>query len=126
MDIYTDYVILNPVILYEATPTASKKPGLPAMTVTAPGGVITLNGLSFTRIHEALPPFESGTECLFLLSHVGRRYYVAGTYYGVFRISSGKLMRLTKKQGFATEVHGGLVTQAGDEIVRRLKAIRSR
>lgn len=123
MDVSTDYQILNPVILYKAAPTATKKPEMPTVTVTTLGGVITINGLSFTSAHEALPPLEPGTECLFLLSHIGSRYYVAGAYYGAFRISNGKLLRLTQKQGFAPEIHGARATQAGDEMVRRLSAI---
>lgn len=50
---------------------------MPAVTVTVPGGTITINSLTFTSLHEALPSLDPGTECLLLLKRVGDTYRVA-------------------------------------------------
>ena len=125
MDVYTDYQLRNPVFLYQAVITASKKPDVPTATVTVLGGTITSNGLSFTSKHEALPLLEPGTECVFLLKHVGNHYYVAGMYYGVFRVTGAGLAPLTIKASFAPELRGIPVSQAAEQMVTRTGALRA-
>jgi len=125
MAVYTDYQLRNPAFLYQAALTGSTKPELPTVTVTILGGTITMNGLSYTRKDEALPSLEPGTEGLFLLKRVGNRYHIAGTYYGAFRIAEGRLTPLTKAQGFAPELQGGLVTQAAASMVARATALHT-
>jgi hypothetical protein len=124
MDVYTDYPIADPVVLYEAPAVESKTAAVQTVTVTLLGGVITIDGLSFTSKHQALPLLQVSTECMFLLRKIGGRYFVAGNYYGVFRITSGKLSRLTNRDNFAREVDGALATKAGDDMVERLRALR--
>src|SRR5256885_1953912 len=50
-DVYTDYPILNPVVLFERSPRTLGTPGVPSPMVTIYGGVITINGLTYTRSH---------------------------------------------------------------------------
>jgi hypothetical protein len=98
---------------------------MPTMTVTILGGTITMNGLSFTSRHEALPFLEPGAEGLFLLKEVGNRYHLAGMYLGAFGIAEGKLTSLTKRQGFAPELRGALATQAAANMVARVRALHA-
>src|SRR5579862_3069057 len=71
MDVYTDYPIADPVVLYEAPAVESKTAAVQTVTVTLLGGVITIDGLSFTSKHQALPLLQVSTECMFLLRKIG-------------------------------------------------------
>jgi hypothetical protein len=126
MDVRTDYEILAPVILYESVAIPAGQLPTRPVTVTMLGGVITINGLTYTSTHRALPRLESGTEALFLLRQIGSRFFIGGAYYGVFGMLGGKLMPLSTKQGFAQELYDLPVAQATDEIVRRVTALRNR
>jgi hypothetical protein len=126
LEIYSDYPLRTPTILYQATMTALSKPGMPGVTVTAIGGAVTLNGLTFTSTHDALPHLEVGTECLFLLKRVGEKYFIAGTYYGAFRIVGGTVTPLAKTWGFAPELRGAPVDVVAADVVARVTALQRR
>jgi hypothetical protein len=124
-EIYTDYSLLRPSVLYQADVTRSARPGvLPAVTVTARGGTVNVNGLTYTFKVMALPPLELGSDCLFLLDKIGDRYMVAGVYYGVFRVSSGTLTPLTKKSDYAPEYRGAAAEPSILQIVGKLHELR--
>jgi hypothetical protein len=99
MGVRTDYEILAPVILYESVAIPAGQLHTRPVTVTMLGGVVMINGLTFTSTHDALPRLESGTEALFLLRQINSRFFIGGTYYGVFGMLGGKLMPLSTKQG---------------------------
>jgi hypothetical protein len=126
MDVRTDYEILAPVILYESVAIPAGQLHTRPVTVTMLGGVVTINGLTFTSTHDALPRLQPGTEALFLLRQIGSRFFIGGAYYGVFGMLGGKLMPLSTKPGFAPELYDLPVAQASDEIVRRVTALRNR
>jgi hypothetical protein len=101
-EVRTEYPIVNPTTLYAA---ALSKPDLPpATSVTMIGGAVKINGLTYTATYEALPLPEEGTECLLLLRECDKRYYVAGIYYGIFRIEHDRLKVMTKDQKFINRV----------------------
>jgi hypothetical protein len=105
MDVLTDLSIERPVVIYERVAKPVRTPGAPAsMTVTQNGGTVSVGDLTYTQTHGALPPLERNTECLLLLTTVGGKYHVAGTYYGAFDLRGGKMVPLTGKAGFASEV----------------------
>ena len=54
-EVYTDYPILNPSFVYQSVVVTSTKPGMPTVTVTLPGGSITINGLTYTFKDLGLP-----------------------------------------------------------------------
>jgi hypothetical protein len=94
---YTDYVIEEPVFLYNPGPQAADRPGMPpSVKVTLPGGTVTLGGLSFRSHYDELPALATGTDCLFLLTRVGQRYLIINGFQGVFQVSNGKLVPLSK------------------------------
>lgn len=124
LDVYTDYPLINPVVLYQSALVTATKPGMPTVIVTLLGGRIMINGLTFTSTHEALPSLEPGEECLFLLKRIGDRYRVAVTYFGVFRIAGEKLTPLVKISEFASEYRDAPAGQAAAEMVARLRTLR--
>ena len=89
-----------------------KQPELPTVTVTLLGGTISINGLTFTEKHEALPALVSGNEYVFLLKQVGNRYHIPGRYFGVFLREQDRLRPVTRKTGFAPELSGVPTVQA--------------
>jgi hypothetical protein len=120
-EVYTDYTILKPVFLYSRSLVTSSKPEIPRETlVTLAGGTISINGLTFTLIHQALPSLEPNTECLFLLKRVDDKYHIVETYYGAFSIADGKLHPLAKKWGFAREYENVSAVVAVAAIVDRV------
>lgn len=121
-DVYTDYRLSNPVIAYQSKVLSSPRPGMPSVIVTLLGGTVTIDGLSFTSRHEALPELPLGAECLFLLKNTDDDHYrIAGTYYGVFAITGGRLTPLTRKHGFAPEYQGAIAEEGTQAMVSRLR-----
>lgn len=80
--------------------------------------------LRYTSFVEALPPLKPGTMALFLLRRSDERYTIAGDFCGVFRIAEGRLMPLTKKQGFAPEYAGAPAVKAEEEILAQFHELR--
>src|SRR5437763_1072447 len=104
LDIFTDYEIQNPVVLYQRNIASTPTPQLARpIVVTLEGGAVVIGGLTYTETALALPQLAEGMRCVFLLKHVGDTYRVAGRFYGIFSISDGRLAPLTPKQGFAPE-----------------------
>lgn len=121
-EVFTDYPIENPVILLRSTTAAAPKVGVPEdPTVTIFGGQVTVDGLVYKYIAEALPSLEPGTECIFLLQHYQGRYFPVGKYYGVFRVTGGGLRAVAKKQGFGDEIRTIRSSEAVSEIVKALR-----
>ncbi len=119
-EVYTDYLIEDPVILYHSTPQAADRPGMPpAIRVTLPGGTVTIGGLSFHSHYDELPALTTGTDCLFLLKRVGQRYLIINRFQGAFQISNGRLVPLSKA-AFAvpTAYRHADFAQAVPELVR--------
>ena len=95
-EVLTEYPIVKATTLYTASVS---KPNLPpATTVRMKGGAVTINGLTYKETHEALRLPAPGTECLLLLQEFGGRYYVAGMYYGIFRIEHGRLKAMANDE----------------------------
>jgi len=119
-EIYTDYPILNPSVLYRATLSNPKGSDLDsAPRVTMRGGSVTINGLTYTESYEALPSLEPGTECLFLLRRIQGQYRLAGRYYGVFRLDDDRLRPLVRDQQFAIELRNDRTARTITSIVER-------
>jgi hypothetical protein len=109
MDIFTDYPLINPIVLFDSGASPSRVPG-PANGITVTilgGGSIQIGGLTFTSSADALPSLPTGTEALFLLKRVGDQYQLAGRFYGAFEIADDHLRRpFTTKDDFADEYKG--------------------
>jgi hypothetical protein len=124
-DVFTDYPIIDPILVYRARVLTETQPGLiSAMTVTQLGGTVVLNGLTYTQREESLLPLKPGVESLFLLQRVGNRYLIAGTFLGAFSISGGTLTSLAKDQHFAAEFRGIATTDAITDMLNRLRTLR--
>lgn len=125
MEVYSDYPLQDAVILYQVQESARPRTSqVPAITLTMLGGTVTINGLTYTRRHEGLPLIPPGTECLLLLKQVGNRYYIAGSYYGAFRIVNGTLTRLVHSEEFAPELNGASASAAEQDLVSRVASMR--
>jgi hypothetical protein len=124
-DVLTDYPIRNPVILYSREGSSGVVPGRStAITVTILGGTVSINGLTFTSQHAALPTLESGAEGLFCLERVGRHNLIAHTYYGAFRVEAQSLVPLTAKKAFAPEMQRESAAKAIADLVARIRMLR--
>jgi hypothetical protein len=126
MDVYTDYVLVAPAVIYGPDHTDSKKVH-PARTiaVTILGGQIMINGLTYTSRHEALPELPQGADCLFLLKRVGDKNMLARTYYGAFDLTTGKTIALARKRGFAEELRREDAALSIERISTRVAAMRA-
>ena len=121
-DVYTDYPVLNPIILYQAQMVTSPTPGVvSAVIVTLLGGTVTVNGLAFIVRVDGLPSLQPGAEGLFLLKRDGDKYRIAGTIYGAFRIVSERLVPLTRQSEFAPEYRDIPAAQAQEQLVSKLR-----
>jgi hypothetical protein len=125
LDIYTDYRLMNPNVLYSSDVVAAARPGVPSITVTALGGRVVINGLSYRSIHGGLPLLEPGWECLFLLEK-GRdgRYWIAGTYYGALRVVNGLVRPLAAREDFAPGLRELPVQTAEKQLLTSMQARR--
>lgn len=113
----TEYSIGDPEVLYRAT---LSKVDLPtAKTVTLHGGSVTIDGLTYTATNEALPMPEVGGEYLLLLRHYDNRYYLAGLFYGLLRISDGRLVPVSKDARYVEEFRDALASEGIADIVAR-------
>lgn len=117
--IYTDYPLINPIVLYDSRLQSSRTPGLqPEITVTVLGGSIQIAGLTFTLIPEALHELPVGTEGLFLLKRIDDKYQPVGRFFGAFEISGDQLRRpFTRKHLFADEYRGAPVSETAQSWV---------
>jgi hypothetical protein len=122
-EVYTDYAIIDPVILYQAKVTTSTRPGvMPTATATIFGGTITIHGLSFTSTHDGLRALKPGVECLFLLERIGVHHFIVGKYFGVFRIRNGVLTELTDGRGIVPAYKDAPVNRVVEQILALLPA----
>ena len=96
LDVYTDYVLLNPAVLHGTVAgRSSNVPGLiPPLVVTQLGGAVQLGGVTFTQTEDGLPPLRPGMNCLLLLSRVGDKYHIAGTFFGALEVRNEKVFPL--------------------------------
>jgi hypothetical protein len=120
-DVYTEYSIERFTVLYpsSAAPVGSR-PGQPtSITFTQPGGIVTINGLTFSVSHKELPPLTPGIECVFLLRREGATYRIVGTYYGIFGLDGESLSPMAKTGGFADSLRR---LKAADAVVRLVSA----
>jgi hypothetical protein len=122
-EIFTDYPLLNPVIVYQSAAVASDMTVLPRVTITLLGGMYKQNGLTYTSSHAALPALEPGTKGLFILRRVGKQYRIAGPYVGAFRIVDRRIFVLSKTSDFAPEYHGIGEGQATESLRERARVL---
>ena len=125
-EVYTDYDIHNPEFLYDSGLQRDAKPGVtPSARVTVLGGTVTVDGLSYTSIHDSLPALEPGTDCVLLLKRVGAGYLIARRYSGAFRISAGHLLPLSSSVGLPSRYRETPSAELIAEWVAQLSAQRS-
>jgi hypothetical protein len=121
-DVYTDYLIGNPVFLYESKLAAVPRPGMVQnVTVTQLGGTVMVNGTKFTQKEPALLPLGTGANALFLLHRSGDKYLIVGKYFGAFRITDGRLVPLVTREDFAPEYRNKNVSVAVDAMMTTLR-----
>jgi hypothetical protein len=127
MTIFSDYPIVKPKTFFDKITTTASKPGPPEveMVVTVEGGKITLGGLTYTVIRDALTGLHPGSECLLLLKRRGGKLHVAGGgFLGAFEIGPDKLLKpLTRVHNFAPEYSGAPAAAAVNSILARRHAL---
>jgi hypothetical protein len=112
-DVYTDYVIANPTVIYQSGLSSSPQAtGPPVITITQLGGTVQIGGLAYTQTEMGLLPLVPGMEGLFIATRRDGKYHVAKQFYGAFRIENGRLKPLTGKETFAPDFREVPVAQA--------------
>jgi hypothetical protein len=121
-EIYTDFEIRNPIVLYERETPSTSQPGAPrSILVTVRGGTMNFSGTPFSQQYPGQPVMTQGRERLFLLRKTDSKYRIASDYFGVFEIVGNKLVQLSPKQGFAHELDSLSVDASIREIVAALR-----
>jgi hypothetical protein len=115
--VQTDYPILGAVVLFETKKTIPKSGVSRDVIVTQFGGTALVGQTAFTEQQPALEPLPSGRQGLFLLRHVGDKYWIAGQFYGAFDITNGRLKPLTSKPNFAAEYQDVPLSEALDSVL---------
>jgi hypothetical protein len=124
-DVWTDYQIINAIVLYQKRLSPTKTPGMiPTVSVTLRGGALTVNGRAFVARESGLPELPKGAECLFLLTHDNGKYVIAGRYYGAFAIRDDRVVPLTKKEGYAIEFSDVSISRVVSDVLDRLRAMQ--
>jgi len=124
-EVYTDYDLKNPVILFQTASSGAQRPGIaPPLMVTLSGGEVTIGTVKYAQYEEALPALPSGAEGLFLLERTDGRYMVADVYLGAFSITSGRLFPLTHRHNFADEYRDMAAAEAISSIVSQIREFR--
>lgn len=127
-EIYTDYEIKNPRVLYDSRSQAPTVPTVPtgSLNVTIIGGEIVLNGLRFKSVHDALPSLNRGQEHLLLLKREGEHYFIAAKYFGAFRVSNGFIEPAAHHEELAKSFSGRPADEIADGLVMAAARLHKR
>jgi hypothetical protein len=123
--VLSDYPVTNASIVYKKNGLALG-PSTTATTVTLFGGVVEINGLTFTDRPSALPALDPGNEHVLCLRAEGGKFLVALRYFGAFAIRNGHLAPLTRKNGFAPEAQQLSAEQMLTALKSRAEALHAR
>jgi len=124
--VLTDYPLLNASVLYERKglplpPTLISQP----LAVTLLGGMIEINGLTFTERPAALPALDPGDEHVLCLKMEKGKLLIALQYFGAFAVRDGHLTPLTRKRGFAPEAQQAPTEQMIAVLKSRAQALHA-
>lgn len=123
-DVYTEYTMTKPAILYATISLSSRGPGpVQQIAVSQLGGTLVVNGQTFTQTEQGLPLLRAGSEMLLLLQRVGNRWHIVKTFYGAFAIENGSLRPLGRPR-FAAEFRGVETTAGITQLLARSKAVK--
>jgi hypothetical protein len=116
--LYTDYVVRNAQILFNATLRTTPKPTFVAeeIKLTQLGGTITLEGHPVIVSHSALKPLPPGVEGVFLLVQREGKNFLVRNYFGAYQIQNGAVYPLAQLAGVAAQVRGKPVAEFRAEI----------
>lgn len=124
-EVLTDYDIVGPLVVQSLERSTEATVALEGLIVTLPGGSVTINGLTYTSIHQALRELERGAMYMLLLKKSGSKYQLARIYLGAFQIrADGRLRPLAR--GFAPELNDLPENTAAAALRAIAKDLRSR
>lgn len=124
LNVYTDYPLVHPVVLFQRKALTSPTPGQHSVTVTQLGGRITVGNLDFTQAEMGLSRLVPGSEGIFILKWNQNKSHIAGTFYGAFGVSNKTVMPLTSKHDFALDYRGAPVDTVLADLTTRLQIVR--
>ena len=123
-ELLTDHALVNPVVLYRREGPTPVQPGqTQAISVTILGGMVSINGLTFTTAHAELPRLEPGTDAVFCLERVDGHNQIVGRSLGAFRVDSERLVPLTRIRNFAPEMQQLAAAQMIADLVAKTRAL---
>ena len=125
LNVYTEYRIIKPLILYSTMSMSSRAPApVQEIAISQIGGTLVLNGHTFTQTERHLPLLEPDTEVLLLLKRVGSRWHLANKYFGAFAIADGRLTPLGSSRRFGAEFRDVEPTAAVSALLAQLHAVK--
>ena len=125
-DVYTDYSLVAPVVLYQRTPRTAQKPGQLGITVTQLGGKVMVGNVEFTQTELGLPALMPGT-CRASSSSNCATENITSRGHSMERLAlSGSTVKpLTSKHDFAPEAqgHAGRISVGGPHVAAALRKV---
>jgi hypothetical protein len=73
---------------------------------------------------DGLAALETGSEVRLLLTRIGDKHHIAGTFLGAFQIRNGRLIPLSGKQNFASEYRDMNANEADRRLVEQARGLR--
>jgi len=126
-DITTTYDILNPRILFSASPQTPTRPGevQRTPTITVSGGTVRIGLYSATVTYDDAPKLKPGTEVIALLTD-RKGELVPSNGVGLFEVRDGRIVPLAPARGEHQTVAGATAEEFVGNVTRSLNELRSR
>jgi hypothetical protein len=121
--IYTDYMLTNATVLYDAHPSEPHDSASRPVVVTQLGGTIEIHGVRFTQKESGLTPLEPGHIGLFLLERVQGKNMIARRWYGAFDVTNAHFVPLFTREDFAAEYRALGAADAERAILEQLRQL---
>jgi len=118
-DIYTQYQLLSPRVLYSSPVDASAQPGVPPpLVVTQSGGEVKIDGFTAKVLYDNTVILKPGTDVVLLLHRDNRTYRLAASV-GAFEVWNSTIVPLAKSRGDHQKFDGMSVESFVQDVLAR-------
>jgi len=126
-DITTTYDILNPRILFSASPQKPTRPGEVERTptITVSGGTVRIGSYSATVTYDDVPKLKQGSDVIALLTDQ-KGEFVPSNRVGLFEVRAGRIVPLAPERGEHQKFAGATAEEFVGNVTRSLNELRSK
>jgi hypothetical protein len=126
-DIMTTYHILDPRVVFSASPQRAARPGevQPAVTITLSGGTVRIGSFSATVAYDDMPQLRRGAEVIALLTD-REGQFVPSNRVGLFEVRDGRVVPVAPERGEHQKYAGMTPDDFLGKVVTSLNKLRSR